>query len=86
MQSKNLRGVVCAGVLALTSLAVLAPSGASAHSVQRLPFRGPHRITIHVQPNHEPSLIVEGPILPGKRHFHREICREFSLYRLSGMA
>jgi len=51
MQSRNLRGAVCAGALALTSLAVLAPSGASAHSTERLPFRGPHRITIHAQPN-----------------------------------
>jgi hypothetical protein len=51
MQSRNLRGVVCAGALALTSLAVLAPAGASAHRVPRLPLRGPHSITIHAQPN-----------------------------------
>jgi hypothetical protein len=36
--------------LALTSLAALAPAGA-ARIRQRAPFRGPHRITIHAQPN-----------------------------------
>jgi hypothetical protein len=51
MQSRNLKGLVCAGALAFASLAVLAPAGASADRSQRLPFRGPHRITIHAQPN-----------------------------------
>jgi len=48
MQSTNLRRLVCAAALALTSLAVLAPAGASAAPNQA---RGPHRITIHAQPN-----------------------------------
>jgi hypothetical protein len=53
MQSRNLRGIVCAGALALTSVAVVAPPSASAHRIHhlRVPLRGPYRVTIHAQPN-----------------------------------
>ncbi|HEX2704040.1 MAG TPA: hypothetical protein VHM72_11500, partial [Solirubrobacteraceae bacterium] len=45
--------MVCAGALTLTSLAVLAPAGASAHRIhhRRLPLPGSLRVTIHAQPN-----------------------------------
>jgi hypothetical protein len=61
MQSTNLRRLVCAAALALTSLAVLAPAGASAAHNQ---VRGLHRITIHAQPN--PILAGEPVVIFGR--------------------
>jgi len=50
MQSKYLRGTIGACALALIALT---PAVASAHRIHRprLPFGGPHRITIHAQPD-----------------------------------
>src|SRR5258707_6345678 len=41
---------------------------------------------IRVQPNHEPGLIVERPVLPGKRHFHREIADDRAVREMAVVA
>src|ERR1700722_10925672 len=41
---------------------------------------------IRVQPNHEPGLIVERPVLADKRHFDREIADDGSLRKMAVVA
>src|SRR5260221_2743110 len=41
---------------------------------------------IRVQPNHEPGLIVECPVLPGKCHLHREIADDPAVREMAVVA
>lgn len=56
MYPRHARAAVCAGALAL---AAMAPAGASAQHARPGPFFGPHRITIHAQPD---PIVVGDPV------------------------